>query len=267
MSMYGFDEEDRPLDRPRKVVFCVPIVGRPYPQFVESLEATIPLVKAAGWDEALVQEINNPYISGARAKMLRKALDHQADVIVFLDYDLEWQPEALLRLIQTDGDVVAGTYRCKIDEEQYMGAAFSDAEGRPIRRADGCIKASVAPAGFLKITKEAVDTFMAAYPELCYGPRYHQSVDLFNHGAHQQLWWGEDYAFCRRWREKCGDVWMMPNVPITHWMKDKPYPGNWHRFLMRQDGGSQSANPRPPTMLSNPAVAGAATAAPLFRVA
>jgi glycosyltransferase involved in cell wall biosynthesis len=224
----------------KKVVFCVPIVGRPYPQFVSALEASIPLIHAAGWDEELVQEIDNPYISAARAKMLRKALDHDATVIVFLDYDLEWEPSALLRLIETEGDVIAGTYRCKIDEEQYMGACYSNADGSPIVREDGCVKASVAPAGFLKITADAVHTFMAAYPELCYGPKYRQSVDLFQHGAHEGLWWGEDYAFCRRWREKCGDVWIMPNVPITHWKGNKPHPGNWHEFLLRQPGGSKS---------------------------
>lgn len=240
MTMYGFDEEDRPLDRKKRVVFCVPIVKRPYPKFLESLEASAMVVRDAGFDELLVQEINNPYIGGARAKMLRKALDHDADIIVFLDYDLEWKPTDLLRLIQTDGDVVAGTYRCKIDVEQYMGAVFSGPNGTPIVRADGCIKASVAPAGFLKVTKEAVDTFMGAYPELCYGPRYRQSVDLFNHGAHERLWWGEDYAFCRRWREKCGELWIMPDVEVTHWMNDTPYPGNFHKFLLRQPGGSEA---------------------------
>lgn len=241
--MYGFDDEDRPLDRKRKVAFCVPIVNRPYRQFVEALESTVPLVKDAGFAECLVQEINNPYISGARAKMLRKALDHEADIIVFLDYDLQWHPPDLLRLIQTEGDVVGGTYRCKIPQEQYMGAMYSAPDGRPIVREDGCIKASVLPAGFLKITKEAVDKFMGAYPELCYGPRYRQSVDLFNHGAHERLWWGEDYAFARRYRERCGDVWLMPDVTITHWMGDTPYHGNQHEFLLRQPGGSKEGQP------------------------
>lgn len=83
-DMYGFGIKNAK----RKVVFCVPIVGRPYPQFISALEASIPIIRDAGWDEELVQEIDNPYIGGARAKMLRKALDHQADVIVFLDYDL-----------------------------------------------------------------------------------------------------------------------------------------------------------------------------------
>ncbi len=226
------------IEKTKNVAFCLPIVKRPYPALIESLEASVPLIQAAGWTDVLVQEINNPYISAARATMLRKALDHKADVIVFLDYDLGWEPRDLLTLIETQGDVIAGTYRCKIDETQYMGAVFSGPDGTPVVREDGCIKASVAPAGFLKITKEAVDTFMRAYPELCYGPRYHQSVDLFNHGAHEGLWWGEDYAFCRRWREKCGEVWIQPRLTLTHWMGDKPHPGNFHEFLLAQPGGS-----------------------------
>lgn len=263
MSMYGFDNEDR-VGEPKRVVFCVPIVKRPYPQFIASLEASVPVIQAAGYEDLLVQEINNPYISGARSKMLRKALDHRADIIVFLDYDLEWKPDALLRLIQTEGDVVAGTYRCKIPEEQYMGAVFSGPDGSPIVRADGCVKASVAPAGFLKVTAQAIDTFMGAYPELCYGPRYRQSVDLFNHGAHERLWWGEDYAFCRRYREKCGDVWILPNLELTHWMGDEPYPGNFDTYLRKQPGGDLSDSPVPPHLR---AVAGGASAPPLSLVA
>lgn len=241
-----FDAFDAAKQKTKKVVFCVPILRKPYPQFVESLEAEIPGIRAAGWDEELVQEIDNPYISGARAKMLRKALDHDADVIVFLDYDLAWPAGEILKLIETEGDVIAGTYRCKIDTEQYMGAVYSGPDGTPIVREDGCIKAAVAPAGFLKVTKDAIDMFMGAYPELCYGPRYRQSVDLFNHGAHERLYWGEDYAFCRRWREKCGDVWIKPDLSLTHWMGEKPYPGNFHQHLLRQPGGSESANPKDP---------------------
>ena len=222
-----------------KVVFCCPVLRKPYPQFVASLEASIPVIVAAGWEEGFVHEQDNPYIGGARAAMLRKALDAKADVIVFLDYDLEWAPDALLRLLQTDGPVIAGTYRCKIPEEQYMGALYTGADLRPIVREDGCVKASVAPAGFLKVTANAVDTFMGAYPELCYGPRYRQSVDLFNHGAHERLYWGEDYAFCRRWREKCGDVWIQPDLTLTHWLGDVPHKGNFHQFLLRQPGGSE----------------------------
>lgn len=224
-----------------KVVFCVPTLTRPYQQTLDSLAASVPLLDAAGIEHGLVNEIGCPYISGARATMLRKALDAKADVIVFIDHDLSWEPSALLRLVTADGGVVAGTYRFKRDEEAYMGVICDDPETAiPITRADGCIKATRVPAGFLKVTKEAVGRFMAAYPHLCYGELYHQSVDLFNHGAHKGAWWGEDYAFSRNWIDAGGDVWILPNVDIAHHSPEKAYPGNFHKFLCRQPGGSDA---------------------------
>ncbi len=220
-----------------KVVFCVPTIKRPYQQCLDSLEASYPLIKAAGWDEGMVNEVGNPYISAARATMLRKALDAKADVIVFIDHDLSWRPADLLTLINTEGDVVSGTYRFKSDEVSYMGTIHSTPAGTPVVRADGAIKARLLPAGFLKVTTAAVDRFMTAYPELCYGEKYRLSVDLFNHGAHKGVWWGEDYAFCRRWEEMGEDAWLVPDLQLDHHSADKSYPGNFHMYLRQQPGG------------------------------
>lgn len=229
-----------------KVVFATPSLSGPTVPYIKALEASIPLIVEAGWEEGYAQQIACPYISAARANMTRAALDAKADVIVYLDYDLSWEPADLLKLLETEGDVVAGTYRCKIDDEQYMGTILSNDEGTPlVRDSDRAISAKLVPAGFLKVTKEAIDTFMVAYPELCYGPMYHLSVDLFNHGVHERVWWGEDYSFARRWKEKCGDIWLVPNLNIDHWVQDKnkqwkPYKGNFHEFLLRQPGGSKA---------------------------
>lgn len=220
-----------------KVVFCVPTVKRPYQQCLDSLEASLPLLDAAGIEHGMVNEVGNPYISAARATMLRKALDAKADIVVFIDHDLSWRPADMLKLIQTDGDVVGGTYRFKADEVSYMGTIHSHPDGTPVVRADGAIKARLLPAGFLKVTTKAVDKFMTAYPELCYGEKYRMSVDLFNHGAHKGIWWGEDYAFCRRWEECGGEAWLVPDLQLDHHSVDCSYPGNFHMYLRQQPGG------------------------------
>jgi glycosyltransferase involved in cell wall biosynthesis len=229
----------------KKVVFAIPTLRKPLQVCIDSVEASIPLIKAAGWTQGIVSEIGCPYISCARATMLRKAMDANADVVVFIDHDLSWEPHALLKLIETEGDVVAGTYRYKREPEEYMGALLPDINSRPQVREDGAIKAHSIPAGFLKITKNGVNRFMIEYPELCYGDRFSLAVDLFNHGAHEGRWYGEDYAFARRWNAKCGQVWVVPDINITHWDNDRGYPGNFHQYLLRQDGGSESAHPEP----------------------
>jgi len=220
-----------------KVVFCTPSLAGPTAPFIDALKASIPLIKAAGWEEGMVQEIGCPYISAARATMTRKALDAKADVIVYLDYDLSWDPQDLLTLIETPGEVVAGLYRFKEDEEKYMGVICDDENTLPITRKDGCIQATRVPAGFLKITKDAIGKFMDEYPALTYGPPYSRSIDLFNHGAHKGAWWGEDYAFSRNWVDAGGEIWVTPNVNLHHHSKDKEYKGNFHNFLRKQEGG------------------------------
>ena len=223
-----------------KVVFATPSLGGPTKPYIEALEASLPLIKEAGWDEGYAQEIGNPYISVARASMTRKAIDAGADVVIYIDYDLSWDPEDLLTLLKTEGDVVAGTYRFKEPEEKYMGSIFTDSEGLPIARPDGCLKAQGAPAGFLKVTKSALQRFASAYPELLFGDPLAPCVDLFNHGAYKGIWWGEDYAFCRRWIDCGGDLWVIPNLNIDHHQGENIFKGNYHEYLLRLPGGSHA---------------------------
>ena len=230
----------------KKVVFCTPSLAGPTAPYVQALKDSLPIIEAAGWEHGYAQIVNCPYISAARANMLRSALDAKADVVVFLDYDVSWAPGDLLKLIETEGDVAAGTYRCKTEDgptaEFYMGTWDTDPVtfAPVVRPSDGAIKAILIPAGFMKITAKGVDSFMVAYPELCYGPMYHQAVDLFNHGVRDRIWWGEDYSFSRRWKDKCGDIWLVPNLSIDHHDKGKVYKGNLHQFLLRQPGGSEA---------------------------
>lgn len=223
-----------------KIVFCIPTITKPHQATLDSLEATIPFIHEMGWDEGIIHEIGCPYISHARATLTRKALDAKADVIIYLDHDISWRPQDMMKLLNTNDDVVAGTYRFKKDEIEYMSAIMTEDNGRPIVREDGCIKAHSVPAGFLKVTENAINKFMTAYPDLCYGKKYNLSVDLFNHGAKNGVWWGEDYAFSRNWRDLGGDIWLIPDMNINHHAGNITYPGNFHEFLLRQPGGSHA---------------------------
>lgn len=222
-----------------RIAFACPIVGvRPHKPFIDALEATLPVLDKAGIEHKFVSEPNNPYISNARAAMARKALDwlrDDTDQIIFLDYDVAWQPHDMLKLVYGMGDVVCGTYRFKkirpedspgwlTDEngwpEEYMGRWETFENGYPIRRIeDGALSAIMAPAGFLRVNLRAVDLFCSAFPQLMVGPHYRPTIDLFNHGAHERVWWGEDYAFIRRWRETGNRAWMLPTLQLDHWSR------------------------------------------------
>lgn len=235
------------MEEQKTVVFCTPTITRPFPQYLEALEASVPVIQAAGWRDLCVYEVGCPYISHARARLTRRALDAKADVIVYLDHDCSWAPRDLLTLLEAEGDVVAGTYRFKRDDqESYMGTIYTDADDRPVTRADGCIKAEWVPAGFLKVTRDGIRKFMKDYPALLFGPPDNYSVDLFNFGAHKGVLYGEDYAFSRNWNDCGGEIWIVPDLNIDHHSPTKSYKGNFHRFLLAQPGGSFTPLPSPP---------------------
>jgi len=167
-------------------------------------------------------------------------MDTDAEAVVFLDHDLSWTAEAMLALVRHPGDVVAGDYRFKDDKEEYMSRLVTDEENRPVVREDGTLVAAQVPAGFLKVTRTAVERFRDAYPELKFGRPNGEFTDLFNHGAFNGLWWGEDYAFSRRWVALGGEIHLIPDLNITHHLKDQAFPGNLHEFLLRQPGGSHA---------------------------
>lgn len=173
--------------------------------------------------------------------MLGKALATDAEAFVFIDDDVAWRPQDMVKLLKTEGDVVAGVYRFKTNEVKYMGLIFTDEEGRPEKvRDDGAILADRVPAGFLKVSRRAVEEFSKAYPELITDKDVPPSVDLFNHGAYKGLWWGEDYAFSRRWRACGGEIWIVPDMNIDHHHRNgRVFEGNFHEFLLRQPGGSE----------------------------
>lgn len=223
----------------KKVVFCTPSLGGPTAPYIKALEASIPLIEEAGWEEQYSQELGNPYISAARMAMTRKAIDGKADVIVYLDYDLSWDPQDLLTLIETEGDVVSGTYRFKKDEEEYMGRVNVTSDNRPVvRESDGALSAYLVPAGFLKVTRGALNHMARTYPELMCGDPFFPQIDLFNHGARNGTWWGEDYAFSDRWTKAGGQIWLVPNLNLNHHSGDKEFKGNYHEFLLTQQGGA-----------------------------
>ena len=222
----------------KKVVFTTLYLGsKPHPKFISSLEKCLPHIEAIGWKHEIAIEENCPYISAARSKLIRKALDTNPTVVVFLDYDVSWTPKAMVRLLEAEGDVVAGTYRYKDVKERYMGAIETGKNGNPLRRdSDGALLAYCVPAGFLKVSVAAINAFAKFHPQLLFGPPMRPDLDMFNHGVIDGVWYGEDYAFCKRWKEAGGQIWLLPDLDVDHNKGDATYCGNFHQYLLNYNG-------------------------------
>jgi len=150
--------------------------------------------------------------------------------VIFVDDDMSWEPEDLMTLLQTQGDVVAGNYRYKMDEVRFMGLPALGDNGRPMVRGDGCVQMIGVPAGFLRVSRNAISQILEAYPTLRIGND--GNVDLFNHGAHDGVWFGEDFAFSRRWMEMGNNIWCPPHLTLVHnGTKGETWGGTYHDYL------------------------------------
>lgn len=227
-----------------KVRFLIPVYRRPQPEFISSLEASIPVIKEAGWEEGSAWEIGHAYVSYARSLLLKKALADDPDYVVYLDDDVSHEPGDLLRLLETPGDIVGGTYRFKSPQEEYMGK-LNKADGSPVPALapNGCYPAFFLPAGFLKISRGALEIMIETYPGLDFSrptPEGKDCYDLFNHGVlkvgEEKTWFGEDYAFSLRAQFAKLKLWLLPDLSLGHHGVNIDgqrfdYMGNFQKFL------------------------------------
>jgi len=186
-------------------------------------------------------------ITRSRNKMLLKFLsDETLTHLFWIDSDIAFTPQAVCRLLLIDRDVTAGVYPVKNFnwpegglpagttrqqfEDRYTEYPFNPI-GHGAERvgtyadADGFVEVAEAPTGFMCIKRDVFRRMMGHYPELSYVPDGPPNNPL----AH--LHWlffdcmvdpdsgrylSEDYAFCRRWRDIGGKIWVDLHCKLLH---------------------------------------------------
>lgn len=185
------------------------IDGKPHSNLVDSLLAETVLGYGQGVHFLTLWEIGCSLIGVARNKIARRFLDmSQADCLVMVDSDISWKAGDLAKLAKRPEDVVGGTYRAKTDDEVKFHV-----RGIPKKRGD-LLKVEGLPGGFMKISRHALETMKAeTYTD---GTTGQQMRDWFPTGMHKGEMWGEDYAFCRQWRDTGGEVFLDPSIKLRH---------------------------------------------------
>jgi len=209
------------------MLICVGIPvhdGKPCAQTVDSLLAEQVLAIQQGVHLLVQWQIGVALIGVARNRLARAFLDvPEADCMVMLDADIGWTAGDLVRLARRPQDVIGGTYRAKRTAEQWHVFGTPQKVG-DLYRVDGL------PGGFLKISRKALESIPAN--------RYrdsadHEWADYFPTGFHDGRFYGEDYGFCRLWRETGGDVWLDPSICLRHYGGQQCYAGDPRQWLDR----------------------------------
>ena len=183
--------------------------------------------------------------------------DTQATHLMFIDADIEYEPDSIIRMLALDKDVIAGAYPKKtINWDAIRQAALrgepnlaswgaeyainmkADENGK-VRTSFGAIEVLDASTGFFMVKKTAVEKMIYKYPELKYNND--SSIDPKFAPYCYALWdtmidprdnryLSEDYTFCRRWQDLGGEIWVDPNTKLNH-IGSYTFEGNLHNIL------------------------------------
>lgn len=174
--------------------------------------------------------------------------------LFFIDADIEFQPEDLLRQVAYDKPVVVGAYPKKaINWDSIISAArnpdldensqtieghssnyvvnfdfLKDENGNrtpQVQIVDNLVRLKDAGTGFMCIKKEVIQQMMDAHPELKYvnDINVDSKFEPFMYALFDTMidpesrrYLSEDYMFCRLWQNMGGDVYLDPRTALNH---------------------------------------------------
>ena len=177
----------------------------------------------------------------------------QATHLFFVDADIEFQAEDMLRMVAYDKPVIVGAYPKKaINWKSIVHAARADADETPetieghssnyvvnfdfmkdengnrvpqVQIVDNLVKLKDAGTGFMCIKKDVIQQMFDHYPELHYkndlniDPKFDPYMyALFDTiiDDESKRYLSEDYTFCRRWQKMGGEVYLDPRTALNH---------------------------------------------------
>ena len=168
---------------------------------------------------------NESLITRARNILTAMFLDSNCTHLMFIDSDIEFQPEDVLRALAYDKPILAGAYPKKALPVQYaINFKFVDPETRQIRVENGAVEVLDASTGFFMIKRETIEKMVKAHPELHYNNDSNIDSKLNRHcyalfdtmlDPDDNRYLSEDYTFCRRWQKLGGEIWLDPNTSLT----------------------------------------------------
>jgi hypothetical protein len=158
--------------------------------------------------------------------------------LVMIDNDVGWEAHGLEYLLAHDVDLVAGAYPKREDPIKFMfRSAMDNGQGLTGDAGSGLVEVWGMPGGFMRMKRAMLEKMAAAYTDL-------NSVDTsvpsgMTCRMFDPLWFrgdtgsrvlAEDYAFCQRWRDIGGKVYMDASISMAH-IGTKAFVGRLGEFL------------------------------------
>lgn len=199
---------------------------------MRSLFTDLLALQARGDAWTLMDECGNGLIADARALIVAKFLASECDTLVFIDSDVCWEAGALLRLLDHPVDMAVGIYPQRKDPLTFSVRWLEKKELWADPKT-GLLEVAGTPAGFMKLSRSQLEAMVRHYDDLWF--YMEDAPDKKGWALFADYWLdhaklGEDYAFCARWMDMDGKVWIDPEIDMGH-IGFKTFPGHLGKWL------------------------------------
>lgn len=160
-------------------------------------------------ERLIISKFSGPFLPVSRDILTAHFLRSSASHLLCVDSDIGWGAADVEKLLAAERDFVSGLYAKKTRERSLATPLMRHRDG-------DLIEAHYAAAGFLLLSRACVERVVKAHPELEYETP---------HGRAWAVWsplfdarpYGEDAAFCKRWRDLGGRIWAHSGVVLKHY--------------------------------------------------
>jgi hypothetical protein len=171
-------------------------------------------------------------VSRARNLLVRDFVDSDATELLFIDSDINFEPEDILRLMAWGTDarkgVVAAVPRVRDVNTVYIADLEYDENRDLTMNHMGLVRAERVATAFMWVSRAVFENLIEANPEWTYWDK-RAGKDLsavFDFKVTREGYIGEDFLFCDRVREAGYEVWIDPTITLGH-MGVQEYTGNF----------------------------------------
>jgi len=229
------------LTRSKRVLIGTPSYdGKLEVWYVNSLLQTILAGTRLGIEIVPIWLSYDALIQRARNDLMGIMMENEFDDIVFIDSDIEWQPEWFFNLLNHPVDVVGGTYPKKGDAEQYVVKLLDTTVA--LDDTTGLIPVDGLGTGFLRLSKAACQYLWdnsTPYEEKDQGKvrRF-----IFDVGIQNGELFSEDILVCQKLTKGGFKIWLDPKITCGH-IGMKRYLGNFEDWFNRLQATTSGATP------------------------
>lgn len=186
-----------------------------------------------------IRLLDGEMVARARNRMVADFLDSDCTHLLFVDSDITFDPDQLIRMLQANLSVIGGVYPKKTirwtggfahaqnggnadtmaeASLDYVVNALPNSKGKMVR---DCIEVSYVGTGFLLIQRRVLVTMVAKRKDLKYADDFVGTAGrtlyaVFDYKIVGSRYLSEDYYYCELWRSLGGSVWASATCKLSH---------------------------------------------------